>query len=78
MSKNITFNEQSAKAGAYIRFPEFLLYDLHYSQMEDKAKVLYCHLLKKLEYSIFKTEEHERGEEGSRSYKDSEGDLYII
>ena len=78
MSKNITFNEQSAKAGAYIRFPEFLLYDLHYSQMTDKAKVLYCHLLKKLEYSIFKTEEHERGEEGSKSYRDSEGDLYII
>ncbi len=70
---------KKASAERYIPFHEFLLFDPKYREMKDKAKILYAFLRKKSLDNESYTNKYEEGEEGfTRSYRDENGEIYII
>ena len=77
MSKNKKLSKQQIQAHQYIQLRDFLLYDPHYNKLSDRAKILYSHLLNKISLFAKRQELYEMGE-GSKSYCDDEGNLFII
>jgi hypothetical protein len=64
-------------AERYIRFYEFLIYDPIYRELSHGSKILYTYLSDKMSYFEFKQKQYEEGE-GTKSYVDEKGDLFII
>ncbi|WP_306010518.1 replication initiator protein A [Bacillus sp. MMSF_3328] len=62
----------------YMPLYEFLMFDPIYRKMHEKAKILYCFLRNKVSYFEMQTEAHANGVEGTKSYLDKNGDIYIL
>ena len=77
-SKGERITGRKASSERYIPFYEFLLFDPKYRELSDKAKILYTFLRNKSIYFERKTEEFETDGEGTRSYRDDQGDIFII
>ena len=68
---------KKASAERYIPFYEFLLFDPLYKEMSDRAKTLYTFLRSKVKDFEHKQEQYESGE-GTKSYADDEGNIFIL
>lgn len=78
IKKNKRINTKKLNAEKYIPFYEFLLYDDKYRNLSNTAKILYCYYRNKLGTNEFWTEQAELGVEGVKSYRDEQGDVFVI
>ncbi|PFP29433.1 hypothetical protein COJ96_11050, partial [Bacillus sp. AFS073361] len=62
----------------FLKLFEFTMFDPLYKDMSDKAKILYSFLRSKVPYFEQQTEAHANGVEGTRSYQDENGDIFIL
>jgi Replication initiator protein A (RepA) N-terminus len=69
---------RKANADRFIPLHEFLMFDPVYRLMSEKAKLLYSYLRHKTQYFERQTEDHENGEEGTKSYRDDNGHIYCV
>lgn len=78
LPKGEKISEQENNATTYIKFYEFLLFDPNYRGLSEKAKLLYSYLRSRVSYFEFQTKSHEKGIEGTKSYRDEEGFIYCV
>ena len=77
MSKGTRKSKKQVNSDKYMKLYEFLMFDPIYKSMSAEAKLLYSYLDKKVYMFEEKQKAYEEGE-GTKSYVDEEGDLFII
>lgn len=77
MVKGTRKSKKQVNSDKYMKLYEFLMFDPIYKNMSAEAKLLYAYLDKKIYMFEEKQKAYEEGE-GTKSYEDENGDLFII